>query len=228
MSLLGCRFVKWSAEKKAVTSVSAEFVWRNKWMESECDQDMRKRHKFFASPFMAMPQVSLTSRVVANAIALSYTFEAPEPHTETSPAETCKCGFYNFRDLRSAGIVMTATLMDGVMLVTESAGKIIMHDRGFRSQYCRPVGVVFPFTYKMESRSFRQDDVVIERHLRNGPDGLWQDAKAWVKDQHVRIEHGYTLSDDSIMVAQKLRIPVIAPWEVTNMIRNSWMENNLA
>lgn len=229
MSLLGCRFVKWSVEKKAVTAVSADFVWRNKWQTAECNEEMRQWYIY------ATARPKLTT-VIGNGLLGDLLMEYPKPerHAEVSPAENCKCGFYSFNGLRSAGLVMHSEIDSGVMIVTESAGNIVLHEDGFRAQYAKPVAVVYPFTYKMQTRMLKASDIRWDNYLRLGPPTFSElygngrvDERIWIHDIVTRTDYGHTFGHDAAMVAQKLGIPIFPPSEVTNMLRNSRMENNL-
>jgi hypothetical protein len=170
--------------------------------------------------------LTFSSKVVGNSIEMTATYPVAEQHSESCPAEVCKCGFWNLHDLRAAGSVMRDEIDDGVMILTESNGKIVLHDNGFRSEYCKPVAVVYPFTYKMETKWFMSEDVY--RTVGRYDAGLPIEGNSvWVKKVRVRAMYGHTQSYESIMVSLKLRIPAIAPSEATDMLRNSRMENNL-
>lgn len=205
-------------------SVSAEFGWQSDWMEAKCDPDMRKWQMFWSNG--TLPRMVLSSKIVGNTVEMAFT-HAVEPHTEMTPAEICKCGFWNLNDLRSAGLVMHDEIGDGVMILTESRGKIVLHNNGFRSQYCKPVAVVYPFTYRMQTKWYKVEDVYRISELVNGADGLYVREKVWVSKIRSNKLYGHTYAHESIMAARSLCIPVLPPSEVTNMLRNNRMENNL-
>jgi hypothetical protein len=170
-------------------------------------------------------QMLISSQIVGDGLEVTAKYTS-RPHPEVAPAETCRCGFYNFNDLRSAGKVLGDTIDGGVLILTESCGKIVMHTNVFRSEWTRPMGVVYPFTYKMEKKALGVDSFWFAEWLRVGPTMQFKRPE-WVSDVLVQSLYGHIASHEAIMVAQKLHLPVFAPSEATQMIRANWSENNL-
>jgi hypothetical protein len=212
--MLGCRLVRWNGKFVSAVAVDS-FEWKNEWMEATCDDEMRKWQSIYSFPFRFV-------NITPNSDGLTLKMEpAPvPPHPEPVPAYKCKCGFYSVNSLREIGKVVGQPLDNVVLVLTQSAGRIVIHEHGYRAQYVRPVAVVYPFTYRKESRALHYTKYSFEKWLKS-PLTL-----PWISSSKVERTYGHTLGHDAAMTAQKLRLPILSPTEASKMLTQDREKSN--
>ncbi len=116
-----------------------------------------------------------------------------------APDMECTCGYYAYDSLpHMDGIAIIQAIFASVIIVG-GYGKVVQHEKGFRSEYMQPLSVIWPFEIEeLSIRLEQQEAIRDERGVTLVMKGSWD-------------HYGYTHASFStaLRVSKLLSIPIV-------------------